>query len=255
MLLCVPGAQGTQAFTPVYMPASHVVLQLWGSSGMLTRYSPPGHDEEVHGSALTVVEKKPMPQGAHDVSAVAVPCTQPWPLPQVCNKEKCWHGFKPPLNWPGAQAAHVPSLVASPVWKPSPAEHVVIVWEAHREESTVVEKKPMPQGAHDVSAVAVPCTQPWPLPQVSKEKCWHGFKPPLNWPGAQAAHVPSLVASPVWKPSPAEHLVIVWGAHWEESDAVLNSPVEHPLQAAGATTLFHSCPTGHAHFSAAQDVL
>ena len=30
MLLCVPGAQGTQALTKVCMPASHVVLQLWG---------------------------------------------------------------------------------------------------------------------------------------------------------------------------------------------------------------------------------
>ena len=83
MLLCVPGAQGTQALTTVCMPASHVVLQLWGSSGLLTKYSPIGHDEAVHGSALTVVEKKPMPQGAHAVSAVAVPCSHPSPLMQV----------------------------------------------------------------------------------------------------------------------------------------------------------------------------
>ena len=83
----------------------------------------------------------------------------------------------------------------------------------------------------------------------------HGTLPPLNWPDAQAAHVPSVVASPVCKPFPGTHMVVVWRAHREESGVGLNLPVEHCVQAAGATTLFHSCPTGHEHFSAAQSAV
>ena len=43
MLLCVPGAQGTQAFTPVYMPASHV--ERHGVLSLLEEYSPKVHGE------------------------------------------------------------------------------------------------------------------------------------------------------------------------------------------------------------------
>jgi hypothetical protein len=42
-LLCVPGTQGTQAFTPVYMPASHV--ERHGVLSLLEEYSPKVHGE------------------------------------------------------------------------------------------------------------------------------------------------------------------------------------------------------------------